>query len=190
MNVNPIGITPSQGPASYVSGASASFTHSPIELWSQSLSSPIGQQFMQAISRTTGLSTSDVTAQLQGGRSLHDILSSKGVTFSQVRQAVRAAGGNTAIAGRHHHHQGAGIDSASSSQFLDVLAGKLGLSATNLTQDLQSGQGLAQIASAQGLSSDQLVSAIQDTLQSMAAYNSSASIAPTNVPPAQINASA
>jgi uncharacterized protein (DUF433 family) len=177
----PVGLTGT----SHVSGASASFTHAPMSSWTQRLDSPIGQQFLKAISDKTGLSVSDITAQLKGGTTLHDILQSHGVTFAQIRQAVRGQGG-VAAAGRHAHHQ-QGADAVAASQFLQALAGKLNLEPAQLRDQLQSGVGLEQIATNQGVSQDALVTDIHDALQSVGLYQSSGAQAPTDVPPTLVS---
>ena len=65
MNVMPAGSSPVGGNPSYVSGATASFTHLPMESWTQRLDSPIGQRFLQAISDLLGQPLSSAPPPLQ-----------------------------------------------------------------------------------------------------------------------------
>jgi uncharacterized protein YidB (DUF937 family) len=166
-----------------VTGASHSFTRTPIEQWTQRLDSPMGKLFMQVIAQKTGLSQQDITSQLQSGTSLHDILASKNVTFGEVRQTVLAQSGSVssqspagqiqgAKRGHHHHgrHGGSGeVDNA----IMGALANELGVQPSDLQQQLSDGKSLAQLASDKGVTASDLGAAVERALQSLMGYSAS-----------------
>ncbi len=72
--------------------------------------------------------------------------------------STQGTAGTTATQGHHHHHhaRAAAMDAASQ---------LLGMSTSDLTSSLQSGQSLASIASSKGVSQDDLVNAMATALQ-------------------------
>ena len=169
-------------------GASASFTHTPMENWTQRLDSPIGQRFLQAISDKTGISQADLKSQLESGTTLQDILKSKNVTFSEIRQAVRGQAGQVQFSGHHHHGNHGGGASGVDSAVLGAIADTLGMQPSDLKQQLDSGTSLAQLASDKGVSTSDLGAAIAQALQSLLGYSSTGSQSPaTQIPAAQVN---
>ena len=198
MQILPTGTMPSSATPSIFAGMAAS----------SSSNDSTGDAFMQTISSLTGLSQDDLVSQLESGTSLTDILQSKNVTMAQVRQAQQAMQAQTqqAVQGsqvqgsggrhRHHHHGGGGggsaVDASASNavgdSVLNALAGALNLSPADLTQQLTSGAGLAQLGQQQGVSEDALVTAVQNALENPAAY--SATGTQTNsqaIPPQVVN---
>jgi lambda repressor-like predicted transcriptional regulator len=73
--------------------------------------------------------------------------------------ATQGATGTTAARGHHHHHHHAGAAA------MDAAAKALGMSASDLSSSLQSGQSLASIAKSKGVSQDDLVKAMAAALQ-------------------------
>ena len=169
-------------------GASASFTHMPMENWTQRLDSPTGQRFLQAISDKTGISQDDLKKQLESGTTLQDILKSKNLTFADIRQAVQGQSGQVQFSGHHHHgHHGGGASSVDSA-VLGAIADKLGMQPADLKQQLDSGTSLGQLASDKGVSTSDLGVAIAQALQSLLGYSSNGSQTPaTQVPAAHVN---
>lgn len=163
------------------SAATVSFTHQPMETWTaQRLDSPIGQRFLQAISQVTGISQADVTSQLQSGTPLHDILETKGATFAQVRDAARAQGGQVQFHGRRRPQGGA--PDAALTAALNGLAGSLGISTSNLEQQLGSGMSLDAIAASRGVSQDTLQASMEQAIQSLLGYAPTGSQAGATLP--------
>ena len=82
----------------------------------------------------------------------------------------------TAAKGKHHHRHHAKADSV-----LNAVSGALGMQTTDLVTALKSGQTLGQLASAKGVSEDDLLASIASALQSSSStgtdgsYGSSAS---------------
>ena len=74
-------------------------------------------------------------------------------------QSAAATSGTSGTHHGHHHHQGGGGD------LLSAASNALGQSTSSLLTALQSGQRLASIGSANGVSQDQLVGAIVTALQ-------------------------
>lgn len=136
-----------------------------------------------------GLSSSQLTQRLQSGSSLSGLASNAGVSQSSLINAIvsdlqaNAPQGAptlsksqlseiaTNIANRtgapgglrgHHHHHGGGMP-----PLVDT-AELLGLTPSELSQDLQSGTTLSSLASQAGVSQNSLISAIQSDLQSNA----------------------
>ena len=131
-----------------------------------------------------GLSTSQLSQDLQSGTTLNSLASQKGVSSSalidgitsdlqtnapqgaptlsstQLTQFATNIANGTAGAGRHHHHHGGG-----GSPPLNDTAQLLGLSTSQLSQDLQSGTTLSSLASQKGISSSAVVSSISSDLQ-------------------------
>jgi hypothetical protein len=203
MSVQPVANVPVATAASptLVTGASHSFTRTPIEQWTQRLDSPTGKLFMQVIAQKTGLSQKDITSQLQSGTSLHDILASKNVTFGEVRQAVLAQSGSVSAqsaagqvqgTGRgHHHHGGHGGSGGVDNAIMGALANELGLQPADLQQQLSGGKSLAQLASDKGLTASDLGAAVERALQSLSGYTPSGTPAPaTNYPATASNEAA
>ena len=195
MQILPTGTTPASTTPALFAGMSNS-----------SPSGSAGEAFMQTVSSLTGISQDDLVSQLEGGTSLADILKSKNVTMSQVQQAMQAqvpqgADGQLAVRGlaRHHHHHGAGggaeraggagaPPNAVGDSVLNALAGALNMTPAQLTQQLTSGVGLAQLGQQQGVSEDALVTAVQNALENPAAYSASGSQGTSQaIPPQVIN---
>ncbi len=175
--------------AMQTTGASTSFTHMPMDSWTQRLDSPIGQRFLQAISDTTGISQSDLPSQLTSGTTLQGILQSKGVSFQEVRQAVAGQTRQVQFHG-HHHRQGgqAGGTGSVDSAVLGAIAGKLGMQPAGLNQQLNDGKTLAQLASDKGVSEEDLGKAVEDAVQSMLGYSVTGTPpTTTQVPATQVN---
>ncbi len=84
--------------------------------------------------------------------------SSSGAT--QATAGTTGTTGTTATSGHHHHHHHHAMSTA-----MDATAQLLGTTTSALETSLQSGQTLAQIASAQGVSQNDLVTAISNALQ-------------------------
>jgi uncharacterized protein YidB (DUF937 family) len=72
---------------------------------------------------------------------------------------TQAASGTAATSGHHHHHHHKAMAAG-----MDAAAKTLGMTTTDLTSTLQSGQSLASIASSKGVSQDDLVKAISSAL--------------------------
>ena len=72
--------------------------------------------------------------------------------------AAAATGGTAATGGHHHHHHAMATAMTAASSLL-------GMSASDLTAGLKSGQSLADIAKSKGVSQDDLVKAISGALQ-------------------------
>jgi uncharacterized protein YidB (DUF937 family) len=83
-----------------------------------------------------------------------------GTSSGSTQATTGATTGTTAASGHHHHHHHHAMSTA-----LDATAQLLGTTTTDLATSLQSGQTLAQIASAQGVSQNDLVTAISNALQ-------------------------
>ena len=83
-----------------------------------------------------------------------------GTSSSSTQATTGATTGTTAASGHHHHHHHHAMSTA-----LDATAQLLGTTTSALETSLQSGQTLAQIASAQGVSQNDLVTAISNALQ-------------------------
>jgi len=83
-----------------------------------------------------------------------------GTSSSATQATTGATTGTTAAGGHHHHHHHHAMSTA-----VDATAQLLGTTTTDLATSLQSGQTLAQIASAQGVSQNDLVTAISNALQ-------------------------
>jgi transposase-like protein len=114
-----------------------------------------------------GMSASDLVTSLKGGSSMSDLASQKGVSSADLLAAINqglqqsdqdAATGQTTdtsslasqianqkgLGGHHHHHHGGGSSSTSSTgsdlqQNVSDLASSLGLSSNQLVQALQNG---------------------------------------------------
>ena len=152
---------------------------------SQFFNTPQGQRLLGVISDKTGISQDDLKSQLQSGTSLKDILSSKGLTFGDIRQAMQSqgsaqgqpAGAGTASAGGHHHHGGKHVGGSqdAESAILTQLATTLNLDKTDLASQLKNGQNLSQVASQQGVSPDTLNAALQKAFQSLSGYSANGS---------------
>lgn len=153
---------------------------------SQFFNTPQGQRLLGVISDKTGISQDDLKSQLQSGTSLKDILSSKGLTFGDIRQAMQSQGAaqgqpggtaSAAAAGGHHHHGGKHVGGSqdAESAILTQLATTLNLDKTDLASQLKSGQSLSQIASQQGVSQDTLNAALQKAFQSLSGYSANGS---------------
>jgi uncharacterized protein (DUF433 family) len=170
-------------------GASASFTQMPMQNWTQRLDSPIGQRFLQAISDKTGISPDNLKSQLESGTTLQDILKSKNLTFSDIRQAVQSQTGQVQFSGHHHHHGSHGGGSgAVDSAVLGAIADKLQMQPSDLKQQLDNGTSLGQLASDKGVSTSDLGAAIAQALQSLLGYSSSgAPTPPTQTPSTTVN---
>jgi hypothetical protein len=80
-------------------------------------------------------------------------------TLTQTSGAAQAPTGATATQGHHHHHRHGG------GNVMSAAAQLLGMSTSDLTSTLQSGQSLASIASSKGVSQSSLVSALATALQ-------------------------
>ena len=80
-------------------------------------------------------------------------------TLTQASAAAQATTGATATQGHHHHHRHGG------GNVMSAAAQLLGMSTSDLTSALQSGQSLASIASSKGVSQSSLVSALATALQ-------------------------
>lgn len=158
---------PLSGPGgTQTSAATTSFTHMPMESWTtQRLDSPTGQRFVQAIAQATGLSATDVTQQIQNGTTVQQLLQANGATFADVRHALRSQAGQV-----HFGTQHGGVSQATAEATLGAIAKTLGISVSNLEQQLSSGVSLSSLASSHGVSEDQLLGSIQDALQSFLGY--------------------
>jgi uncharacterized protein YidB (DUF937 family) len=187
MQIFPAGISQTApGESTHMTGATASVAAMP---WgapgqAQSLDSDIGQRFLQAVSDKTGISKADLTAQLQGGATLKDILKSKNVSFGEIRAAVRGQSGKVQSSGHHHRHHTGGPD-ASADAVLQSLAAVLGMDQKDLVQQLQSGKALDQLASDKGLTQDDLLKAVQQALQNLGSYTQDS--APNTTTPLHTN---
>jgi len=80
-------------------------------------------------------------------------------TLAQALAVSQATTGATATQGHHHHHRHGG------GNVMSAAAQLLGMSTSDLTSALQSGQSLASIASSKGVSQSSLVSALATALQ-------------------------
>ena len=169
-------------------GASASFTHLPMENWTQRLDSPIGQRFLQAISDKTGLSQSDLTSQLKSGTTLQAILQSKGVTFQQVRQAALGQPGQVQFSGHHHGNAHVASSGSVDSAILGAVADSLGMQPAELKQQIESGATLAQLSEDKGVSEQDLGATVEGAIQSLLGYSANGTPPPaTQVPATQVN---
>ena len=79
-------------------------------------------------------------------------------TLTQASAAPQATTAAAATRGHHHHRHGGG-------NVMSAAAQSLGMSTSDLTSALQSGQSLASIASSKGVSQSSLVSALATALQ-------------------------
>ena len=79
-------------------------------------------------------------------------------TQAQTSAATQATTVAAATRGHHHHRHGGG-------NVMSAAAQSLGMSTSDLTSALQSGQSLASIASSKGVSQSSLVSALATALQ-------------------------
>lgn len=159
------------GPSAQITGATTSFSAMPSGLDNRSFNSPIGQRWLAAISQATGLSQGDIQGQLQNGGDVKDILQSKNVTMSDVRQALRSQAGKVQHSGHHRGHgaAAAGTQDAEAA-FAGAVAATLGMSVSDLQQQLSSGVGLDQLAARQGVSQQTLDQTIRQTFQQLTGY--------------------
>jgi DNA-binding CsgD family transcriptional regulator len=143
----------------------------------------------QALASTLGLSASQIQQQVSSGSSLAQIASNQGVSQSTLLSAVEGALSKagpgqsasserlSALANKIVSQQGmpsgapGGIGasggpnpSSNSNPLLQALASTLGLSASQIQQQVSSGSSLAQIASNQGVSQSTLLSAVEGVL--------------------------
>jgi uncharacterized protein (DUF433 family) len=172
-----------------MTGASMSVMSSPWGSGPQTLDSSIGQRFLQAISDKTGISTADITSQLQSGGSVQDILQSKGLTMADIRQAVRSQAGQVHSHGHHHHRSEGSGSSSEQSAVLDALASGLGMSSSDLTQQLSSGTSLDKLAADKGVAMQDLAQSVLQALES-SSYSSNGTATQGSPPSqgAQVNA--
>lgn len=143
----------------------------------------------QALSSTLGLSASQIQQQVANGSSLAQIASNQGVSqgtlLSAVENALSKAGPGQSmsssrisdLANKIVNQQGmpsgppvgtsatgAQGQSSGASPLIQALSSTLGLSASQIQQQLASGSSLAQIASNQGVSQNTLLSTVEDIL--------------------------
>ncbi len=159
--------------------------------WYPQAQTPPSPPAMTDTAKLFGLSTSQLNQDLQSGTTLSSLASQDGVSSSSLTSAIESdlqsgapqgapapsgdqlqqlatdIANGTGPAGHHHggHHHGMNMDST---------AQLLGLSTSQLGQDLQSGTTLSSLASQDGVSSSSLVSAIESDLQSGAPQGASA----------------
>ena len=141
-----------------------------------------------------GISTSALSSDLQSGQTIKSLASSAGVSSSDLLSAVQsdlqanAPSGAPALSssqlqqfatnlingtgGRHHHHAHGGPGETPPA--MTNTAQLLGISTSALSSDLQSGQTLGSLASSAGVSSSDLLSAVESDLQANAPSGSSA----------------
>jgi LysM repeat protein len=141
-----------------------------------------------------GLSTSDLSSDLQSGKTLSSLASAAGVSSSDLLKSVEtditanapqgapALSSNqlnqmatnmingTGQSGGHHHHHHGGASATSMSDTADLL----GVSTTDLASDLQSGQTLSSLASSAGVSSSDLLKSVESDLTANAPQGASA----------------
>lgn len=135
-----------------------------------------------------GVSTSELKQDLQSGATLSGLASQKGISSSdlitsiasdlkanapagaptlsgtQLTQIATNIANGTGRAGAHHHHHGGG----GAPPPLNDTAQLLGVSTSELNQDLQSGATLSGLASQKGVSSSDLISSIESDLKANA----------------------
>lgn len=145
---------------------------------------------MTKTAQLLGLSTSQLTHDMQSGTKLSALASQQGVSTSSLISSIEsdleanAPQGAAALSGTrlsqiatrianatqhsgHSHHRGGGVSAMTNTAKL------LGVSTTQLSQDLQSGTKLSALASQQGVSSSSLISSIESDLQAGASAQSS-----------------
>ena len=158
------------GASIQTSGATTSFSAMPSGLDSRSFASPIGQRWLAAISQATGLSTTDIQSQLANGGDVKQILQSKGVSLGEVRQALRDQAGKVQHHGHHGHGAAAGGTQDAESTFAAAVASTLGMTVSDLQQQLGNGTSLDQLAAQQGISQETLDQTIRQTFQQLTGY--------------------
>jgi hypothetical protein len=131
------------------------------------------QPVLSSVAGLLGMSTDDLITSLRNGTSMSDLASQKGISrddllaaITQSLQSGQAAGGQAAdtaalagqiadrkgVGGHHHHHHGGGSAGSSTDlqQKLSDLSTALGISSDQLVQALQAGLAGTQGASAGG----------------------------------------
>jgi uncharacterized protein (DUF433 family) len=104
----------------------------------------LDQAELDAAAEALGISADDLSSQLQSGKTLEEIATAQGVDPQTVKEAIRSA--------RPPRLGSAGLDAA---------AKALGMTSADLTAQLEAGNSLADIASAQGVD----VRTVQDAIQ-------------------------
>ncbi len=104
----------------------------------------LSQAELDAAAKALGITADDLFAQLSSGKTLQDIASAQGVDFSVVMQAMDAV-------------RPVRLDSAQ----LDAAAKALGMTATDLSTQLQNGKTLSDLATEKGVT----LQSVQDAIQ-------------------------
>jgi DNA-binding phage protein len=144
-----------------LSGNSAAYTQA-LTSTGSTTSSP-QTSVLSNVANLLGMSTDDLTTALRNGSSMSDLASQKGISRDDLLAAINqglqssantAASGQTdtsslagqiadrkGVGGHHHHHHGGGGDSSSTDlqQNVTDLASSLGISSDQLVQALQTG---------------------------------------------------
>lgn len=141
-----------------LSGNSAAYT----QALAGSASSTGGQtSVLQNVASLLGMTTDDLTAALRNGSSMSDLASQKGISRDDLLSAITAglqtsanavASGHAdtsaragqiadrkGIGGHHHRHHGGGSSASDMQQNVADLAASLGVSTDQLVQALQTG---------------------------------------------------
>jgi tape measure domain-containing protein len=138
--------------------------------------------FLDAAASALGMSTSDLSSAMQNGESLSDIASSQGVSTDTLTSALVAdiqskhPGTSTADATTMAENvingtppsggPGGPGGGSGNPPYLDTAASALGMSSSDLSSALQSGESLTDVANAQGVSVSDLQSALESDLES------------------------
>ena len=106
---------------------------------------PLSQGELDAAAKALGITSDNLSAQLNSGKTLQDIATTQGVDIKVVMQAMDAV--------RPVH-----LDSTE----LDAAAKALGMTSTDLSAQLQSGKTLSDLATSKGVT----LQSVQDAIQS------------------------